>query len=54
LNKFIGVPNAAAIRPARAWHAAIFDHAQEERCADAKKRGGLFHRKADWVAWASD
>ena len=49
-REFVSIPNAAAIRPTRARHAAIFDQPQEERCADAKKRGGLVHRKADRIA----
>jgi hypothetical protein len=52
--EFVGIPDAAAIRPAGARHAAIFDQAQEKRCADAKERGGLFHRKADRIAGANN
>ena len=48
--ELVGIPNAAASRPTRARHPAIFDQPQEERCADAKKRGGLVHRKADRIA----
>jgi hypothetical protein len=53
-DDFVSIPNTAPIGSVRAWHPAIFDHAQKERCADAKERGGLFHRKADWITRADD